>query len=230
MFCLIVASAVLEHRLLWTRELQLKPLPRQEPELPPTPALVRFPLPPAPPETEEESRTNESNAVDDDFFHTLFDSSSSERERMEQNFSFFFDARDARGRSGYIADPKSLRRGVKHFLATRANKSSSAAQRYFQVLQRYEAHYRAGTATSNMKLDENATCFAGESDGPEKLNGFKLLYQKIQIAPASNTPNNNNSSNHHHPKLLCMVYTYGKGRDMARAVALSWVSILWLFY
>lgn len=111
----------------------------------------------------------------------------------------YYDAINIDGLPGYIADPTQLRRTL---LATAKNRS------YFDWLTNYQSQLRLG----NESLTEDSICQVEGGAGDEGEQGFRLLRDKLQVAPTNPAP----------PRLLCAMYTHPPMRDLARTAALSY--------
>lgn len=134
----------------------------------------------------------------------------------------YWGARYANGSVGYIADPTILRRERQQFLRyseryTGNDESVSSADGdagYWAALEGFESRYRQGTFTMNASLAPEFVCTDDPGRGYEGEEGFKLLTEKIKVA------DKNESSRP--VRLLCIIYTHDKMRDLARASALTW--------
>jgi glycoprotein-N-acetylgalactosamine 3-beta-galactosyltransferase len=127
-----------------------------------------------------------------------------------------YSARYANGTLGYVADPTALRQGAASFLNELVdNDTRFADQSYWKLLMDFETVYRNGTFSGNELLSPDFICAPGPGRGYEQDYGYKLLTEKIRIHP-SGSPTESS------PKLLCLVYTYPKMRDLQRTQALSW--------
>lgn len=124
-------------------------------------------------------------------------------------------ARFSNGTLGYVADPMALRKGVAAFFKRiDRNETEVAENSYWKLLMDYESHYRNDTFSGQEVLSPDFICAAGPGRGYEQDYGYKLLTEKIRI--------HKNVANESFPRLLCLVYTYPKMRDLQRTQALSW--------
>jgi hypothetical protein len=129
----------------------------------------------------------------------------------------YWGARYPNGSLGYIADPTTLRREREHFLRRYKNETVSSVggdAEYWAALEGFENRYRQGTYMVNASLAPEFVCKDDPGRGYEEEGGFKLLTEKIQVA------DNNETSQP--VRILCVIYTHDKMRDLARASALSW--------
>jgi len=136
-------------------------------------------------------------------------------------------ARFPNGTLGYVADPTALRKGIAAFLSNETlfvNENnitlllSLQPQLYWRLLADYESEYRKDTYSGQEVLSPDYTCALGPGRGLEQDYGYRLLSEKIQIY---NTDENGDSS-HNAPRILCLIYTYPKMRDLQRTQALTW--------
>jgi hypothetical protein len=155
-------------------------------------------------------------------------SSSGERDEMNS----YWGARYANGSLGYIADPKTLQREREQFLRyyhrdsknlgdttryTNESLFSAGDADYWIALEGFERRDPHGFFMANASLTPGSVCTSGPGRGFEDKGGFKLLTEKIKVA-SFNTSNKNGQP----VRILCMIYTHDKMRDLARASALSW--------
>jgi hypothetical protein len=127
-------------------------------------------------------------------------------EKRKEYTTKFYDAFSGDGKLGYVADPTSLRRERLEFLHQRPRNSTTDADvDLFTTLEHYGTqHIRSGDTPLNAEyLCSEAGSGLGEG-------GLQIL-AKIQIANVTDSP-----------RILCVVYTYGKNRNMTRVAALTW--------
>ena len=134
-------------------------------------------------------------------------------------------ARFPNGTLGYIADPAALRKGIATFMSKeglyRNEKNvttlvSNNPRLYWKLLQEYEPHHRNDTYSGQEILSPDYTCSLGPGRGHEQDYGYRLLTEKIRII------RNDNNHKTRQPRILCLVYTHPKMRDLQRTQALSW--------
>jgi hypothetical protein len=118
-------------------------------------------------------------------------------------------ARFPNGTLGYVADPYALQKGIHSFLGAT---DDDPEDRFWEGL----VHYASRTAetTSRMSLSSDSVCAFGPGQGLEEEGGFKLLTEKIRIAPPTTTGKK--------IKILCALYTHNQRHDQARTAALTW--------
>jgi hypothetical protein len=128
----------------------------------------------------------------------------------------YWGARYPNGSLGYIADPTTLQREREQFLRYNNETVSFVGgdAGYWAALEGFESRYRQGTFTVNASLAPEFVCTDDPGHGYEDEGGFKLLTEKIKV-----TENNKTSPP---VRLLCVIYTHDKMRDLARASALTW--------
>jgi len=129
---------------------------------------------------------------------------------------------------GYIADPTLLRRKVRAFFKTRRqhhpppaeiNRNDDEKDFYFDLLNNYHVEDRTGV-TGTWSLEMEPTCNPPGAQGPETVMGYEILAKKIRIANLTTTATA--IAQHRRPRLLCLMYTHSKMRDLARSMALTW--------
>ena len=134
-------------------------------------------------------------------------------------------ARFANGTLGYVADPASLQKGIAQFLKQslpQLSKETSSASilmenptLYWKLLTEYESQYRNDTASGHEILSSDYICAPGPGRGYEQDSGYKLLTEKIKVYSS-------HDEKEFSPRILCLVYTYPRMRDLQRTHALSW--------
>jgi hypothetical protein len=141
-------------------------------------------------------------------------SNASSVEQNEKNS--YWGARYPNGSLGYIADPTTLRREREQFLFHSDSQGDSRRynNEYWTALEGFESRYRQGTYTMNASLAPEFVCADDPGHGYETPEGYKLLTEKIQVADKNETSQP--------VRLLCIIYTHDKMRDLARTSALSW--------
>ena len=135
-------------------------------------------------------------------------------------------ALDEQGTLGYVADPFYVRRAVFHFLEQRNMLQASLTDQYFDVMVNYDIQNGARTNETRYSVDMPSTCSEPAGKGSEK-SGAEILSKKLQVYKdllnqSSSSSLNTSNSTRKRPRLLCMMYTYDKKRDPARAAVLSW--------
>jgi glycoprotein-N-acetylgalactosamine 3-beta-galactosyltransferase len=138
-----------------------------------------------------------------------------------------------------IADPTSLVKGIATFCSINSTTYSVLVQYddhhtilttllysqphlYWNLLEHY-----GKTIRDDMNRDDGAdvrispeyACALGPGRGFEQDYGYRLLSEKIQM---HNLTENNNNNNNNMPRILCLVYTYPKMRQLQRTQALTW--------
>lgn len=134
-------------------------------------------------------------------------------------------ARFPNGTLGYIADPTSLRSGIAAFLTKDSNTTNtqndlqqSEPRIFWKLLQEYQVQHRNGTYSGYEVQSPDYVCALGPGRGLEQDYGYQILSEKVHFHDNNNTTLNTTQE----PRILCLVYTYPKMRDLQRTQALTW--------